>query len=179
MLAACQSPNVFAGTEFPTPQPAPDIALDSVDGPVRLTDFKGKFTFIYFGYTFCPNVCPATMATLAQVRQGPGEAGDQVQVVMITVDPERDTPEQLVDYLGYFDDSFIGLSGDLQRIDQVGKPFGLYYQRHEGSPATGYLIDHTARPYLLDRDSDAILSYAQGTSPDTLLMDLQHLLEMR
>jgi protein SCO1/2 len=179
MLAACQARYEFAGTELTAPRPAPGIALESSDGPVSLADFKGKFTYIYFGYTFCPDVCPATMATLRQVREELGTEADQMQVVMVTVDPERDTPETLAKYLHYFDESFVGLSGSHELVDQVGEPFGLYYSRQEGSEATGYLVDHTARLYVLDRESNAILTYSQGTPPDVILQDLQHLINDR
>jgi protein SCO1/2 len=176
VLAACQARYELAGTELTAPRPAPHIALQSAGGPVSLDDFKGKYTYVYFGYTFCPDVCPATMATLRQVREDLGADAELMQVVMVTVDPERDTPETLAKYLRYFDDSFVGLSGSHELIDQVGEPFGLYYSRHEGSEATGYLVNHTARLYLLDRDSNAILTYSQGTPPDVILQDLQHLI---
>jgi protein SCO1/2 len=177
LLAACRPAYEFAGTELTAPHPAPDTALESIDGPVQLTDFEGKYTYVYFGYTFCPDVCPATLATLTRVKEGLGQRGDRMQVVMITVDPERDTPQQLADYLHFFDDSFIGLSGDLERINQVGEPFGLYYLRHEGTSASGYLVDHTARVYVLDPESNAILTYGHGTPAADILMDLEHLLD--
>jgi protein SCO1/2 len=177
LLSACQQVYEFKGTALSAPHPAPDIALESADGPVSLHDFKGKYTYLFFGYTYCPDVCPLTLATLTQVKEGLGDDGDQMQVVMITVDPQRDTPARMVEYMHFFDDSFVGLSGDLEIIDKVGEPFGLYYLHHEGSPDSGYLVDHTARVFLLDRDSNAILTYGQGTEAEVILDDLQHLIE--
>ena len=95
---------------------------------------------------------------------------------MITVDPERDTPDRLAEYMAYFDNSFVGLSGDKETIDLVGQPFGLFYKRHEGSEATGYLVDHTARFYLLDHDSNALVAYPHETLPDVLVKDLEYLI---
>lgn len=177
LLSACQQNYEFQGTTLSAPHPAPDVDLESVDGPLSLQDFKGSYTYVFFGYTYCPDVCPLTLGTLTQVKDGLRKDGDQMRVVMVTVDPERDTPERLAEYMHYFDDSFVGLSGDLEMIDKVGEPFGLYYFHHEGSPDTGYLVDHTARIFLLDRDSNAILTYSQGTEGEVILNDLQHLIE--
>ncbi len=176
-LTGCQRTHEFAGTLLPEPQPAPDIVLESANGPVSLHDFEGQYTFVYFGYRFCPDVCPITMGKLKQVRLELGERGDEMAVVMITVDPQRDTPEALAEYMSYFDDSFVGLSGDQEAIDAVGKPFGLYYNQHEGSEASGYLIDHTSRFFLLDREANVIASYAHETSRDALLADVLYLIE--
>lgn len=177
VLYACQDNYQYKGTSLSTPHPAPDVDLESADGPLSLHDFKGSYTYVFFGYTYCPDVCPLTLGTLTQVKDGLGKDGDQMRVAFITVDPQRDTPERLAEYMHFFDDSFVGLSGDLELIDKVGEPFGLYYFHHEGSPDTGYLVDHTARLFLLDRDSNAILTYSQGTEAEVILDDLQHLIE--
>jgi protein SCO1/2 len=176
-MASCQSPHEFAGAELSAPHPAPDIELESADGPVSLHDLKGKYTFVYFGYTFCPDICPTTLATLKNVKENLGENASEIEVVMITVDPERDDAESLANYVGYFDSSFIGLSGEQEIIDEIGEPFGLFYEKHEGSVATGYLIDHTARTYLLDRDSNTIVAYPHGASAEDIAEDLEHLIE--
>jgi len=177
LATACQGEHEFAGTELTAPHPAPDIELESADGPVSLLDFNGKYTYVYFGYTFCPDVCPTSLATLKSVKEDLGENAGEVEVVMITVDPERDTAELLAEYMGYFDSSFVGLTGDKDAIDQIGAPFGLYYEKHEGSEATGYLVDHTARVYLLDRDSNTIVAYPHGTTADAFVEDLEYLIK--
>ncbi len=176
-LISCQRAHEFAGEKLPVPMPAPDRALLSADGPVSLQDFQGKYTFVYFGYRFCPDVCPVTMGRLKQVRADLGENADQMAVIMITVDPERDTPEKMAEFMNYFDSTFVGLSGDKEAIDAVGKPFGLYYNRHEGTEASGYLVDHTSRFFLLDRNGNVILSYAHETPTAALLKDVQYLIE--
>ncbi|MCB8943814.1 MAG: SCO family protein [Ardenticatenaceae bacterium] len=177
LLASCQPPHEFAGTRLSAPQPSPHTVLQSASGPVSLQDFQGQYTFVYFGYTFCPDICPATLSVLKRVKADLGEAGDEIAVVMITVDPERDTPERLAEYMGYFDSSFVGLSGEKDMIDEVGAPFGLYYERHEGSGEGNYLVDHTARVYLLDRESNAIVAYPHEVTADLILDDLHYLIE--
>lgn len=177
LLSACQQDYEYQGTALLAPHPAPDVDLESASGPLSLHDFKGSYTFIYFGYTFCPDICPLTLGTLTQVKDELGEDGDQMRVVMITVDPERDTPERLAEYMHFFDESFVGLSGELEMIEKVGEPFGLYYFHHEGTPDSGYLVDHTARLFLLDRDSNAILTYSQGTEAGVIVDDMRHLIE--
>ncbi len=183
LLTACGGITVapaepeFEGAAYPEPQPVDDFTLMSVDGPVSLDDLAGKYTYIYFGYTYCPDVCPATLSQLARVKERLGADGSEMQVVMITVDPERDTPEKLAEYLHHFDPDFVGLSGDSAEIDAAGKPFGLYYERHEGSTETGYLVDHTARTFLLNRNGDVILSYAFDTPTDAFYNDFQKLLD--
>lgn len=178
LLAGCQSAasHEFAGLALTAPHPAPDFTLESADGPVQLSDFKGKFVFLYFGYTFCPDACPTTMATLAQLEEQLGADADQVEVIMITVDPERDTAENLAEYVAHFDDSFIGLTGDKAAIDAAGAPFGLYYQKEEGSAATGYLISHTTRVYLLDPEQNARVAYPLDATVDDIAADIQFLL---
>lgn len=178
LLLGCQfaAPHEFAGLELTAPQPAPNFTLESADGPVQLSDYQGKFVFLYFGYTFCPDACPTTMATLAQLKRQLGDDADQVQVIMITIDPERDTAENMAEYVAFFDDSFVGLTGDKAEIDAAGAPFGLYYEKEEGSAATGYLISHTTRVYLLDREQNARVAYALDADVDAIAADIQFLL---
>ncbi|MFN2188912.1 MAG: SCO family protein [Candidatus Promineifilaceae bacterium] len=177
ILAACQTEHEYAGTLLSTPIPAPSIELESAEGPVSLQDFRGHYTYVYFGYTFCPDICPTTLATLKSVKEELGDDGSELEVVMISVDPERDTAEVLAQYMSYFDDSFVGLTGDKSLVDEVGAPFGLYYSKHEGSEATGYLVDHSAYVYLLDRDSNAVVVYPHGTTADGFAADLKYFLE--
>ena len=177
LVASCQGSHEFGGTELSAPHPAPGTILESADGPVSLLDFEGKYTFVYFGYTFCPDVCPNTLGTLKNVKEDLGKDAGEVGVVMITVDPERDTAERLAEYMGYFDSSFVGLTGEKESIDAIGKPFGLYYEKQQGSEATGYLVNHTAHVYLLDRDSNSIVAYPHGTTVEAFVTDLEYLLK--
>jgi protein SCO1/2 len=177
LLLGCQfaAPHEFAGLELTAPQPAPNFTLESADGPVQLSDYQGKFVFLYFGYTFCPDACPTTMATLAQLKRQLGDDADQVQVIMITIDPERDTAENMAEYVAFFDDSFVGLTGEKAEIDAAGAPFGLYYEKEEGSAATGYLMSHTTRVYLLDREQNARVAYALDADVDAIAADINYL----
>ncbi len=179
LLAGCQVPHEFAGTELSPPVPIADIDLESAAGPVSLFDFKGNYTLVYFGYTFCPDICPTTLNMFKQVKEQLGKNADELEVVMITVDPDRDSPEALAEYVGHFDASFTGLSGDKATIDQVGRPFGLYYEKQEGSEATGYLVDHTASFYLLDPEGNIAVIYPHGTLPEDVANDLEYLINNR
>jgi protein SCO1/2 len=179
LIIGCTTPatHEFGGLVFPTPQPAPDFTLTAAEGQqVSLSDYEGKYVFIYFGYTFCPDVCPITLGKLASVQADLGEQGDQMQVLMVSVDPERDTPEILAEYVGHFDERFVGLTGSPEEIDAAGSAFGLYYQKHEGSAASGYLVDHTARTFLLNPDREIIAAYPQDASSEAVLADMQWLL---
>lgn len=174
-LAGCAAPHEYAGTPLSAPHPAPAQTLMSIDGPVSLLDFEGKYVFVYFGYTFCPDICPTTLLTLKKVRAQLPDQADRVQVIMVSVDPERDTPEALETYVHYFDDSFIGITGAKDEIDALSEPFGVYYEKGEGSAATGYLINHSARVYLLDPAGNARVAYPHGVSAEEIVADLEYL----
>ncbi len=168
-------PYKFHGSLVPSAGTAPDFTLQGVNGPVSLGDFRGKIVLLYFGYTFCPDVCPTTMTDLAKAMQLLGKQADHYQVIMITVDPERDTPEKTDAYVKHFDPNFIGLSGTPEEIAQVATLYGIFYEREEGSAATGYLINHTASTTVLDKDGRLKLIFPFGTAPEDIASDLQHL----
>ncbi len=176
LLTACQSEPEYHGTLWPTPQEVADFTLTSASGPVSLSDYAGKVVLLYFGYTFCPDVCPGTLADLSYVLRELGRDADQVQVLMITVDPERDTPAQLAEYMGHFHPSFIGLSGTEAEIAAVAAQYGVFYQRHEGTAATGYLVDHTARVFVIDQNGKYWLSFPFGMEREQMKSDLQNVL---
>lgn len=180
LVAGCTAgaPHEFAGAAMDDPQPVPDFTLTGSDGsPVSLSDFRGQYVYLYFGYTFCPDMCPTTLAKLSQVRSELGDEASQMRVVMVSVDPERDTPEALGDYVTRFDPTFIGLTGSKADIDAAGQAFGLYYERHEGSAATGYLVDHTARTFLIGPDGRALVAYPHDAPDEDVLADLRWLMD--
>jgi protein SCO1 len=168
----------FAGAVLPDTQTTPDFTLTAAgDTSVSLSDFRGQYVFIYYGYTFCPDFCPATLAKLARVRDSLGDNAGRIQVVMVTVDPERDTPEALAEYVGLFDPTFVGLSGTTAEIDAAGQPFGIFYQKNEGSAATGYLVDHSTRTYLIDPEGKARVAYPHDAAVEDIVADLRWLIE--
>ncbi|MFN2138549.1 MAG: SCO family protein [Candidatus Promineifilaceae bacterium] len=167
----------FRGTVLPTPIPAADFTLQNAAGEdVHLSDYEGQIVLLYFGYTFCPDICPTTLAELAKVQSELDDVGEKIQVIMVTVDPERDTPEQLAQYVTHFHPDFVGLSGAKEAIDAAADTFGVYYQRNEGSEATGYLVDHTARVFVVDPQGNYMLSFAYGTPVEDIVHDVKLLM---
>jgi protein SCO1/2 len=170
-------PYRYHGTELRTPQPAKDFTLTGPDGkPVKLSDFQGKLVVLYFGYTHCPDVCPTTLADLARAMEKLGKKADQVQVVMVTVDPDRDTAEHMAEYVDYFNPTFVGLSGTPDEIAAAAAAYGIYYHKNEGTPASGYTVDHTATMTVLDEEGRVRLFWPFGTPADDMAADLAHLL---
>ncbi len=178
VLAACASgpPDSaeYKGTTLAAPIPAPDFELINAAGDtVSLTDFEGQIVLLYFGYSFCPDVCPATLAELGQVQKQLDETGEKIQVVMISVDPERDTPEQLAEYVSHFHPTFVGVTGAKEAIDAAAEGYGVFYEAHEGTAASGYLVDHTARVFVVDPQGMYQLSFGFGTPADDMVHDLR------
>ena len=172
-------PHTWTGMLMDPLAPVNDFSLTAAGvKPVRLSDFRGKLVALYFGYTYCPDVCPTTLAELAAGMRDLGADAQQVQVIFISVDPARDTPERLADYVANFDPSFIGITGSPEEIAAVATPLGIYYQAHEGTAATGYLVDHTATVMVLDRQGRLRLLLPFGTTGAQAASDLRALLRM-
>lgn len=169
-------PYVFSGTVIQSPEPSFSFTLESMSGPVSLSDFGGKVVVLYFGYTFCPDVCPATLTDLARAMKLLGKKADDVQVIMVSVDPERDTADKLEEYVHAFDPDFIGLTGTPEQIAEVAARYGVYYAKHEGSDASGYLIDHTATVMVINEEGRLKLLESFGTTPEDMAADLAHLI---
>lgn len=173
-------PADFRGTVYADPYPpAPEIELTRDNGDsFRLSEMRGNTVLLFFGYTSCPDVCPTTMAELKQALEKLGdEDATQVQVLFITVDPARDTPERVQEYVDHFNPDFIGLSGTESELAEVWQDYGVFRENVEGSSAAGYLVDHTARVTLVDRDGNLRLSYAFDTPVDNIVHDLKLLLK--
>lgn len=146
-------PYVFHGQTIQSNQAAPSVELNGPNGStVRLTDYEGKVVVLYFGYTFCPDVCPITLSKLDRALDILGDDAEDVQVIMVSVDPERDTPEVLEQYMAHFNPDFVGVTGDVDAIDRIATVYGVYYEAEEGSEATGYLVNHTATVMVVDKD---------------------------
>ncbi|MBX0326632.1 SCO family protein [Oscillochloris sp. ZM17-4] len=168
-----------AGTEITPPKELTDFTLPSSEGgaPLSLSDLRGKPILLYFGYTFCPDVCPTTMSEFIRVKQDLGDQADQLTVLMVSVDPDRDTPEVMDRYMKAFDPSFIGMSGDDATLRKIGGEYGIYYKRHnvEGSSAA-YLVDHSAATYLIDTQGRLRMVYSYGTPHTVMAPDVQRLI---
>lgn len=169
-------PPSYNGQVIDSQTPVTNFTLTGPEGePVSLIDFRDKVVMLYYGYTFCPDVCPATMVELKTAVQSLGSKADDVQVLMISLDPERDTPEALEKYVTHFDPSFIGLTGTEDEIVAASAPLGIFYEREEGSAATGYLINHTATVMVLDKRGHLRLLYPFDTPGEDMAADLQSL----
>lgn len=173
-LLANRGSHEFAGTVFTDRQAAPDFTLTADNGEaVSFDSFRGKVVLVYFGYTFCPDVCPASLAELAAAvdELDPSQRED-VQVVMISVDPARDTPQVLDDYLNHFDPAFVGLTGTDEEIAAVAADYNVFYEAHEGTAATGYLVDHWSGVYLVDREGNLTETFGFGTPAGQIAADV-------
>ena len=169
-------PHVFHGQVIQSSQAAPSIELDSADGPVKLSDFDGEVVILYFGYTFCPDVCPITLAKLDRSLEIIGEGAEDVNVIMVSVDPQRDTPEMLKEYVEHFNEDFIGVTGDLDTIDRIATMYGVYYEAEEGTEATGYLVNHTATVMVIDRDGYLKLVLPFEGTAEEVAADIEYFL---
>lgn len=167
----------FAGLAYEAPIAVPDFTLQSAAGPVSLSDFRGRYVLLYFGYTYCPDACPATLAELNKLDEILGERAAETQVIFVSVDPERDTPERLAEYVGFFDESFVGATGSPQEIDLAAAPLGVFFEKTEGSAASGYLINHTTRTFLIDPQGQALVAYPFDAQAESIAADLTFLFE--
>jgi protein SCO1/2 len=152
--------------------------LQQADGArFRSSTTAGRLSLVFFGYTFCPDVCPLTLAHVAQVRRELGASARLVDVYFITVDPERDTPSRLSEYLSKFDPAIVGLTGTPEELEQVRKVFGVLAKRRDvPESAAGYFVDHTAALYLIDAESRLRIVYPYGVTPQEIVADLRQLL---
>jgi protein SCO1 len=155
-----------------------DFRLTDHGGRQRtLADFRGKVVMLFFGYTQCPDVCPTTLSDLRQVMQKLGKNSERVQVLFVTVDPRRDTPELLAQYVPSFHPSFLGLSGDPDTIAKTARDFKIYYHEQPGKTPASYTIDHTAGTLVFDTHGRLRLFHSYGLSPDLIASDVQILLK--
>ncbi len=168
----------FHGSVLQEPKPAAQIVLRSDSGPVRLGDYLGKITLLYFGYTSCPDVCPTSLANLKLTlgSLSPEEAA-QVQVIFVSVDPARDTPEKLGKYVQMFDAGFIGATGTREEIDLITSAFNAYYKINDSDSSANYSVDHSGFVTVLDRGGYAIMTWPHGTLPVDMSEDVRYLLK--
>lgn len=171
-------PYTYQGSLIEPPIKAPEIALIDQDGkPFRLSDHLGKVVLVFYGYTNCPDVCPLTLSDFKLIKAELGEQADQVTFVFITVDPERDTQDRLKAYLSNFDSTFTGLTGNIEALENVWKAYGVYKAKQETGSAAGYLVDHTARTYAIDKEGNLRLTYPFEMERQALLDDVRQLIK--
>lgn len=179
-LAACQPAPKFTATDITGGKAiGGEFTLQDATGARRLSEFKGKAVLVFFGFTHCPDVCPTGLVDYANTLKKLGDKAKDVQVLFITVDPERDTPQRLAQYVQAFHPSFIGLSGDAAQIKTVADLHKVFYQKvNNASKASSasYSMDHTAAAYVYDKTGAIRLYVKQGQSAETLAKDLAQLL---
>lgn len=152
-----------------------DFRLDSTLGhPVALSDYDDRYTVLYFGYTTCPDICPTTLADLGKAEQLLGDDAERIQMIFVTVDPERDTPERMRDYLAFFGKNIIGLSGSLEETEAIAGQFGVVYEKQIVSQsATDYLIDHSSVVVVLDPERRPLVMFPYGVTAEQIAADIQ------
>lgn len=162
------------GTPLDPPRQLSDFALPSQDGtPLHVSDLRGNYVMLFFGYTHCPDVCPTTLSDFVLVKRAMGAASSQVRFVFVSVDGERDTPAVLARFLKAFDPTFIGLQGDDTTLGRVSKEYGLYYKKEQvAGTSEPYLVTHSASAYLLDRQGRMRMVYGFGTPPKVIAADI-------
>jgi protein SCO1/2 len=156
---------------------AKDFALTDHNGQARtLKDFHGKIVMMFFGYTQCPDVCPTSMAEMAEIKKLLGKDGDRLQALFVSVDPERDKPEMLKEYMAAFDPTFLALYTTPEKTAALAKEYKVYYKKVDGPTPTSYTVDHTAGSYVYDTQGKLRLFTRYGSKPELTVADIQILL---
>ena len=178
LLSSCGAPpHQWHGSPYSNPKEAPEITLFDTQGETfRLSDQKGKVVLLFFGYTYCPDVCPATVAEMRWVFDRLGENAERVIFGFVSVDPERDTPDVLENYLKRHNANFYGLWGTSEELEGIKAAYGVYAEKDSEDPEN-YLITHTARVFLVDAEGILRTNYSFGTFPEDILADVEYVLE--
>jgi protein SCO1/2 len=178
-IASCtQAPTTFKTSDITGSSFARDFKLKDPSGATRtLADFRGKVVVVFFGYTHCPDACPTTLADLAAAMKKLGPDASRVQVLFITVDPERDTPALLAQYVPAFNPSFLGLYGDAAATEAVAKEYKVIYQKHAGDTPGNYTVDHSAGSFIYDPQGRVRLYASYGQGADVFAHDIAALLK--
>jgi len=182
MFAGCSSYE-YNGTVYDPPMPAAEVTGTNWDGSeFRMSDLQGKVALVFFGYTSCPDICPLTLANMTQVYTLLGDKAEDVAVVFISVDPDRDTPEQLAQYIPAFNNAFYGVYIPEPALDQTKQDYFVYAEKNypkDSQSSLDYLIDHTGWIYAIDRKGDMRLVFEHDAPPDEIAADVEHLLTER
>jgi len=148
-----------------------DFTLQSADGPVSLKDFRGKVVLVYFGYTYCPDICPTSLAATSEgLKQLTPEELARVAMIFVSVDPKRDTPARLKEYAGFFHPAMVGVTGTPEEIAGIAKRYGVFYAEQKVETAGGgYVVDHSADTYVIAADGRLVGKIAHATPPDQVV----------
>lgn len=180
LLAACSSYR-YHGIPYEPPTAAPRVEGTNWDGTAfSISSLQGKVALVFFGYTSCPDVCPTTLAEMRVLLENLGTRARDVAVVFVSVDPERDTPQRLGEYVPLFNQTFYGIHIEPDPLDAVKKAYGVIAEKVLYDPqdsASGYSIDHTARLYLVDKTGRLVTSYPYGSPVENIQKDVEHLLD--
>ncbi|AKU13594.1 SCO1/SenC family protein [Azoarcus sp. CIB] len=179
-LAACSNPSAtttFRATDITGADYGKGLALSDHNGtPRTLADFRGKVVMLFFGYTQCPDVCPTNLATMAEVMRQLGPDAERLQVLFVTVDPERDTQQLLAQYVPVFDPRFIALRGDAAQTTAVAKEFRVFFQKSGDTSGNNYTVDHSTGTYVFDPAGRVRLYVKHGETADNIVADIRSLL---
>lgn len=179
-LAGCQPappPADFHATDITGVPFASNFTLTDHNGKVRtLADFRGKVVAVFFGYIHCPDVCPTTLSDFSRALEALGPDAARVQVIFVTVDPQRDTPDLLKQFVPAFNPGFLGMFTDEQGLVRLAKEFKIVYQRSAVKGADDYMIDHSAGTYVYDPEGRLRLLMPYGSAPEAIAQDLKILL---
>lgn len=159
----------------PTAAPTADFVLQSADGPLDTRSLRGKVVLVYFGYTYCPDICPTSLYAIGQGINllTPQEAA-QVRVIFVSVDPARDTPARLKEYVGFYHPNMIGVTGSDEQVAAAAKLYGAYYATQKVPGAVGYVVDHSAATYVLSPAGGLVASLPHGTRPAEFATEIRH-----
>ncbi len=172
-----KSASGFVGTDITGADFLKPLTLTDHTGKLRtMSDFKGKVVVLFFGFMHCPDVCPTTMSDLKNIMKLLGNKSDEVQVLFVTVDPQRDTQEALAQFVPSFDKRFIGLRGSLQETAETTGNFKIFYSKIEGKTKNDYTIDHSAGMYMFDKEGKIRLYLAYAMKPADIVSDIKRLL---
>ena len=164
--------------DLASPPQGGDFVLDSVNGPVALADLRGSVVLIYFGYTWCPDICPTNLVLIAAaIKALSPEELERVEVLFVSVDPERDSAQRLAEYSGYFHPKIIGLTGTPKQIAEVAKLYGAAYRRTDlADSAMGYVVDHSAYSHLVDTQGKLVRNLDHATPSAEIVAAIRTLL---
>lgn len=178
VLAGCGPKQVsFIGSDISGTKLGQGMTMVDGSGQPRiLADYKGKVVVVFFGFTQCPDVCPTAMAELAQTMELLGKDAAQVQVLMISVDPERDTPPVLSEYVKAFNPAFVGLTGTPEQLSKTAKSFKAYYAKSPGATPDQYSMDHASSFYIIDKDNEARVLVSGNAPAKDIASDIQQLI---